>query len=667
MSIHRAAVIVPSAMLRIVTISTRGFLPQTRRLLRSIEKTNGSFTLTVYCDDATAFETLAGAECNIVELKSIRELGVKRARFDLYRHAIEAGDFLYLDSDIVVLESLSALTGFDSMAACPDDLSGCPFISDRRHPWPGDPALENDVYVNSGVLFFPKSARSFIDLLWRRSQQDDLWNRYIIDGKLYDNHFLCAYLNLERPPLRLVDEFEFNWQGFYKDGALGVERRGDSLVNPRTGKKLRLVHFAGIRNVDAFLCSLPANISSLVVARAGECPDSWQTALARFAGSLSGPLGKPVADPFVLRVFDHLLAEVREFAQSSFQRDYSNEPSYFHAPETVRSLVHSRPHSTALWNDLQCGGAYLEGDEYRYLAALVTSIGARSVIEVGAGETSILFRRMGISALSIEPEPGPWFDRASRDGCPCAVVPFDRATLMFEPAPLDRALSAVTRDVDLLFIDSPGGTANRSRILYQFLDRVRARYVLFHDAHRDAANLFQYALDLDLRVVGHQPSTRGFVLLAAADAPSPVMPDHAADAVPSCDVDIEMLEAPERASCGEEFHVRLRILSHSDLPLSSRYLHPIFVAYHWFSSDGRCLVFDGIRTSLPFDIQPGDAATFDVRVAAAESRAADDCELRLTLVQEGVHWFESRTPAAHVTGRIRIEPPAPEGFVELPL
>jgi hypothetical protein len=60
-----------------------------------------------------------------------------------------------------------------------------------------------------------------------------------------------------------------------------------------------------------------------------------------------------------------------------------------------------------LWNGLRFGGAYLDGNEYNYLGELVERQKVRSVVSTGAGETTVLFHRLGLSGISIELSPGP--------------------------------------------------------------------------------------------------------------------------------------------------------------------------------------------------------------------------------------------------------------------
>lgn len=629
-------------MLRIATIVTSNYLSHAERLLLSLRTSGNRFHLIIYCEDPVPLNKFVElSDCSVRELPAIRSLGVKRAKFQAYRDAIADGDFLYLDADIVVLESLEEIANRSALAACPDDLSSCPLIPDKLHPWPGAPELENRVYVNSGVLFIPSSARGFIEHICIESLSDAQWNSYIAPGILYDNHFLCAYLNLERPQLEPLDETVYNWQGFYKDGQVQVLRRGDHLVNRQSEQRLRLVHFAGIQDIDRFLCELPPGISSLICARSMDGYGSPDHAMTMFMASLSQCFSHEIPDAFVETVFRDSLGEVGEIARTGFERSYGNAESYFRDPDGMLSLIYSRPNSSVLWNGLRCGGAYLEGDEYNYLSGLIKRLEIGSVIETGAGETSILFRRAGVDAYTLEANPGPWLDKAVQEGCRCFVIPFNTKTWLFDARQLQQALAYVHgRRIDLLFIDSPGGTQCRSRILAQLLEIVQAQYILFHDVHRDAANLFRYALQCGKKIVDYFPSRRGFVLLSN-DAPRlPELPPRIENAVfRSPGLGIEILGGPGQVRPGEEFTVMINLENGSDEPISSRFRNPIRVSYHWYGADGECMVFDGMRTPLPFDIEPRNRATFPVHVVAPAVHG--EHRLQLSLVQEGISWFHT--------------------------
>jgi hypothetical protein len=65
---------------------------------------------------------------------------------------------------------------------------------------------------------------------------------------------------------------------------------------------------------------------------------------------------------------------------------------------------------------------------------------------------------------------------------------------------------------------------------------------------------------------------------------------------------------------------------------------PVRLAYHWRDGAGRLLVWDGIRTALPSDVQPGASLTIPARIIAPE--VGGSVHLTIDLVREGVAWFQ---------------------------
>jgi len=63
------------------------------------------------------------------------------------------------------------------------------------------------------------------------------------------------------------------------------------------------------------------------------------------------------------------------------------------------------------------------------------------------------------------------------------------------------------------------------------------------------------------------------------------------------------------------------------------------LSYHWFDYAGRAAVYDGARTLLPHDVLPGQTVSVNARVAPPP--LPGHYLLRLTMVQEGVEWFDS--------------------------
>jgi O-methyltransferase len=255
-------------MMLVVAVADHHFLRGAARLVASLSKTHPEANVTLYCDHPDAFQSLlAAGNVELKQLPAITERGAKRAKFTAYADAIQRGSFLYLDCDVVVLDRLDELLNGHEIAAADDDLTECPFIADRRYPWPGDPSLPNNLYINSGVVFFPAESRAFLEKLEHLARDEATWTRYILPGQLYDNHFLCAQLNLECVPVRRVSGSRFNWQGFRNQQRIQVEREGRRLITHCSPVgTLALVHFAGIADPDRFLRTVNPSIASRIYA-----------------------------------------------------------------------------------------------------------------------------------------------------------------------------------------------------------------------------------------------------------------------------------------------------------------------------------------------------------------------------------------------------------------
>jgi len=70
-------------------------------------------------------------------------------------------------------------------------------------------------------------------------------------------------------------------------------------------------------------------------------------------------------------------------------------------------------------------------------------------------------------------------------------------------------------------------------------------------------------------------------------------------------------------------------------------LNKVFVAYHWLPAQGdKPTFFEGQRTPLPQDLGPGQTVTVNNVVVTAPRSGS--FRLQITLVHEGVVWFEQQ-------------------------
>lgn len=84
-------------------------------------------------------------------------------------------------------------------------------------------------------------------------------------------------------------------------------------------------------------------------------------------------------------------------------------------------------------------------------------------------------------------------------------------------------------------------------------------------------------------------------------------------------------------------HVQLR--NNGSSLFVSRGTYPVNFAYHVYTMDGNLLLFDGMRTPLDGTLAPGEAVEEDVLFDVSHW-VAGSYIVRVTLVQEGVKWFD---------------------------
>jgi hypothetical protein len=84
--------------------------------------------------------------------------------------------------------------------------------------------------------------------------------------------------------------------------------------------------------------------------------------------------------------------------------------------------------------------------------------------------------------------------------------------------------------------------------------------------------------------------------------------------------------------------VQCEVTNKTSQRISSGQPNPIQLSYHWFGADGTIVIVEGSRTPLIPALNPGKSETYELKVAAP--RESGEYRLRITLVQEGVRWFD---------------------------
>ncbi|CAD6509688.1 hypothetical protein LMG27952_00302 [Paraburkholderia hiiakae] len=110
-------------------------------------------------------------------------------------------------------------------------------------------------------------------------------------------------------------------------------------------------------------------------------------------------------------------------------------------------------------------------------------------------------------------------------------------------------------------------------------------------------------------------------------------------------VEVAARDAPSEVAASQSFSVRLRLSNRSRYQISSRAPNPVHVSYHWIDATrSKLVVFDGERTRLQASLMPGEEREMQARVVAPS--IPGQYILQLTLVQEGIAWFDNGDPSA---------------------
>jgi SAM-dependent methyltransferase len=143
-------------------------------------------------------------------------------------------------------------------------------------------------------------------------------------------------------------------------------------------------------------------------------------------------------------------------------------------------------------------------------------------------------------------------------------------------------------------------------------------------------------------VASHFPITAGALVekMAMRPVPAPV------------DLTLEVTGIPPSVAAGARFRGRIGLSNRSGIDLKSHPPNPVHLAYHCYSENGSVVVFDGMRTRLP-SIKPGVRVELDMDFEAPVLPGR--FLFRLTLVQEGVRWFDGPPQNLFSDHWIRVE------------
>lgn len=120
-----------------------------------------------------------------------------------------------------------------------------------------------------------------------------------------------------------------------------------------------------------------------------------------------------------------------------------------------------------------------------------------------------------------------------------------------------------------------------------------------------------------------------------------------------CEGHVDSSTGPETMSPGQESCIEMSITNTSPHPWHGYGSHPVLLSYHWLHADGTTFQHDGLRTPLQCEaVAAGQTVKEAVNVTAPVTKG--HYQLMLTLVQEGICWFEHQgfTPAVY---KVRVE------------
>jgi hypothetical protein len=118
-------------------------------------------------------------------------------------------------------------------------------------------------------------------------------------------------------------------------------------------------------------------------------------------------------------------------------------------------------------------------------------------------------------------------------------------------------------------------------------------------------------------------------------------------------IELRFLQCPKSAHARGGFNADVAVHNRSDVRLASAPPHPVNLSYHWLETkSNRTVQFDGLRTALPIPLGPNYSAELPVSIGAPDLPGS--YVLRVTLVQEGVRWFDSAEPAVFADRVVRV-------------
>jgi predicted O-methyltransferase YrrM len=116
---------------------------------------------------------------------------------------------------------------------------------------------------------------------------------------------------------------------------------------------------------------------------------------------------------------------------------------------------------------------------------------------------------------------------------------------------------------------------------------------------------------------------------------------------------LNIVKCPSCIRTPGRYSASVLLENRTETDLKSLRPHPIHLSYHWLDAAGECVMFEGERTRLIPDARSQSPEQYEV---SFDSPALPGTyTLRLTLVQEGVRWFDQAPTSVYCDVRVKCE------------
>lgn len=165
--------------------------------------------------------------------------------------------------------------------------------------------------------------------------------------------------------------------------------------------------------------------------------------------------------------------------------------------------------------------------------------------------------------------------------------------------------------------------------LYSISSRLGMNFSLQKNIRGDAIGLWSSDTSL-LDNAKQILASLGFLTIAPTKKASPIK---------AFDAQLDIYDVPNCICREEFFEIFVKVTNKSDQEWVKFSSHPVNLSYHWKDQSGVNLVYNGERTLLPIErLRPGESVKLLASVRAPNANGS--IMLEMTLVQEGVAWFE---------------------------